>query len=309
MLTCARVSLLLLAACGPSRAELDRLTADLDAALASGDSARISAAARAAGAHEGRLAALDLRLARAFSHHLGRPADALPVLEHHPAPQDPAWAEVYAGAALRIGSPGALEAARARLAWPEIDLHHPAVEQMAARARLDAAVSWADLVDVLGACALLDGAPDRGRVSIGRRASPRLAQAATALGATRVALGRPERRDDHDPLAGTGAIQCKKHRLIEAPSGWPAPLPRAFTVAAADAAGSVWVDVLVQEGDPVAYGANDAAAAGRWLDAADWLDAAPPAGGAVGTTREESLRALFGPGLGAVRLPDEPAAP
>ena len=309
MLTRALALLALLSACGPSGAELDALGAGLDAAMASGDAGRVSAAARAAGAHEGRSAALDLRLARAFSHHLGRPADALPVLERHPAPQDAAWAAAYAGAALRLGSPGAIEAARARLGWPELDLHHPAVEQVAARARLDPSVEWPDLVQILGDCALLDAAPDRGRVSLGRAASPRLAQAARALGATRVAFGRPERRDDHDPLAGTGAIQCKRHRLVEAPEGWPSPLPRGFTAAAADAAGSVWVEILVQDGAPVAYGASDAASAGRWLDAADWLDAAPAAGGAVGSTREQSLLALFGPGLGAVRLPDEPASP
>lgn len=293
--TCA----LLLAACtgiGGLPQEAVRARTALRQAIATGDADQVGDAARVADRWRGRDAELDRLLGHALANVLMRPDEGLPLLESAPATDDPVWVGQVAAAALRAGDYATLERVSRGLELPRVDLMNPVVEQYVVRARLDPALGWQDMAEAVRRCELLDGQPRRGRLPIDRVAPSALPHTALALGAERVVMGRPERLDDHDPLAGTGNVQCRTGRIVEG-LRLPKPLPRNLTVGAEQGDDRVYIVIKPREGEAWAYGTNADAAALRWLAATDTLDPIPEGEGWPGVDEVPLLRKRFGAGL------------
>ena len=265
-------------------------------AIASGDVDAVGDAARVADEWRGRDAELDRLLGHALANVLMRPEQGLELLEGAPASTDPAWVGQVADAALRKGDFATLQRVSRGLELPAVDLLNPVVEQYVVRARQDSSLGWDDMAEAVRRCELLDAQPRRGRLPVDRVAPASLPHTALALGAARVVMGRPERLDDHDPLAGSGNVKCETGRLVEG-LRLPRPLPRNLTVAAEQDDQRLYVFVKPKDGEAWAYGANDSAAVLRWLDATDSLDAIPPGDGWPGVDEFPLLRKRFGPGL------------
>lgn len=295
----ASICVLLLAACsgvGGLPQDAVRARTALRQAIATGDVDQVGDAARVADRWRGRDAELDRLIGHALANVLMRPNEGLPILESAPATDDPVWVGQVAAAALRAGDYATLERVSRGLELPSVDLMSPVVEQYAVRARLDARLGWDDMAAAVRQCALLDGQPRRGRLALDRVAPSALPHTALALGADRVVIGRPERLDDHDPLAGTGDVQCRTGRIVDG-LRLPRPLPRNLTVGAEQGSDRIYIVIKPRDGDAWAYGTNDDAAALRWLGAADTLDPIPNGEGWPGVDELPLLRKRFGPGL------------
>jgi hypothetical protein len=265
-------------------------------AIAAGEVDRVSAAARHADQWRGKEAQLDRLLGHALANVLMRPDQGLPLLEGNPADGNEEWAGWLAGAALRAGDYATMERIRRGLRLPNIDLVHPVVEQLTARARLDPRVGWGDMERAIAACDLLDGQPRRGRMPIEHDAPGVLPATALALGATDIVIGRAERLDDHDPLQGTGDIKCRTGRLVGG-DRLPQPMPRNVTVGATDGTHRLYVNVKPVNGQNIAYAASDSVAVERWLEAAETLDGIPAGPGWPGVDDLPVLHRRFGVGL------------
>lgn len=290
---------LLLTACsgvGGLPQDAVRARTALRQAIATGDADQVGDAARVADRWRGRDAELDRLLGHALANVLMRPEEGLPILESAPATDDPLWVGQVAAAALRAGDYATLERVSRGLELPAIDLLSPVVEQYVVRTRLDPKLGWGDMAEAVRGCTLLDGQPRRGRLALDRAAPSALPHTALALGAERVVMGRPERLDDHDPLAGTGDVQCRTGRLVEG-LRLPRPLPRNLTVGAEQGSDRVYIAVKPRDGEAWAYGTNDDAAALRWLGASDTLDTIPDGDGWPGVDELPLLRKRFGAGL------------
>ena len=112
---------------------------------------------------------------------------------------------------------------------------------------------------------LLDKQPPVGRQALDHPVSAALLKVAAAIGASQVLVGRPIFRTDPDSQSGRGPYQCQKKVWLG--DAWPDPVPRAMTLAFSDGLHELYVDIRIDEGEPWAYTASDAVAAGRWLEA------------------------------------------
>lgn len=276
--------------------EAVRARTALRQAVETGDVDQVSAAARAADRWKGRDAELDRLLGHALANVLMRPDDGLPLLEANPSDTDQDWVRWMAGAALRSGDVATMERIQRGLNLQAVDPVDPVVEQYVVRARMSPAITWDDMVTAVLQCRLLDGQPRRGRMPVDRVAPSALPGTALALGADRVVMGRPERLDDHDPLSGTGDVQCRTGRLVTG-GRLPRPMPRNLTLGAEQGEKRLYIFVKPGEAASQAYGASDQLAAERWLDAAETLDHIPDGVGWPGVDQVPLLHKRFGAGL------------
>ncbi len=265
-------------------------------AIQTGDASQVSAAARAADRWKGRDPELDRLLGHALANVLMRPEEGLPLLEANPSDADAEWVGWLAAAALRSGDVSTMDRIQRGLSLMTVDPVDPVVEQYVVRARMDPKLGWDDMAEAVRLCALLDGQPRRGRVPLDREAPTALPPTALALGADRVVMGRPERLDDHDPLSGTGDVQCRTGRLVRS-NRLPRPLPRNLTVGAEQGDDRLYISIKPGESGALAYGASELLAAERWLDAAETLDHIPDGLGWPGVDQVPLLHKRFGAGL------------
>lgn len=268
--------------------------AALAAALVDRDPKVVADAARAASAWKGEDAALDTMLGDAVANVLMRPEDGLAMLEAAPSPGQPGWTAAVGAAALRAGQVQRVQEIVAELGGPAKAVSPPLVAWMGARALRDPALSIDDLVAAAEDCALFDRRPARGRKPVDAPAPAGLIEAARALGADRVVVGRAGAPADPPPASGKGNQPCATGRLLPVAL---APLSRHLVVGARCGEQRVFLDIRPQDGEAWVFGASDEGLARGWLGAA-----AAVAGGA---SSAESGR-CFDP----APLPqDSPAAP
>ncbi len=266
--------LLLLAcvsSCGGSGMETRREALRL--AMAEGDQAKVSEAARAASEFEGTDPALDRMLGDALANHLFRGAEGLALLQANPLPEDPAWVAATADAALRAKDLVVLDGMM-RAQGVQLNLDLPALEQVQRLSLQDRTVGHQLLVEVDRRCALVDQRPLLGRQEVDMPSSPSLERALRLLGATEVVVTRthlvfspksPRER----------SFQCKTAWLPEGEtSGIPSPLPpKGVLVAVTDGTIRGYLEIQSREGGEWVMASDDAQQAGRWLNAAYLLDA------------------------------------
>lgn len=261
-------------ACDPGASAVGAARAQLEDALQKGDPAMVSAAARAAGPLEGQDAGLDLALAQAFAGPLGRPEQAWPLLHRRALPGDAAALRALGRVALQVGGGALLEASDGGRRLPRLPPDHPAVAWLGARAAADPQVDWAAAQAAVEACGLLDDEPQRGRRPVDAPLPADFEEAARALGATLVEVGRPRLEADPPPDRGEGPMPCAVGLRLP---GLPEEPHRQLTVAARLPEGDVWLSVVDAGGEPWVASASDVAAARRWLEASGLRPVITPA--------------------------------
>lgn len=272
--------------CGGLSADGVRARDGLAEALREREPARVAAAAREAGAYQGRDPALDRLLGDALANVLMRPDEGLALLLANPAPQDATWVAAWLAAAIRADDPAQVSAARAAAGLDPLPLTDDPMREVLAEAS-----AWlmrhpergADRLDQLAeACLLMDSRPRVGRQRLDMPMPPAILDGARALGAVTVAMSRPEDRSDRDPLVSDVDPRCRDVRLIEG-DALPDPLPpRTMVISATDGYTRVHLDVMLRGEEPWVQSASDAQAGARWLRAAELL----ASGGEAAVRRE-----------------------
>lgn len=285
---------LLLLACGSSclGSGIDARREALRQAMAEGDQAKVSEAARAASEFEGKDPVLDRMLGDALANHLFRGAEGLALLQANPAPDDPAWVAATADAALRAKDLVVLDGLM-RAQGVQLNLDLPALEQVQRLSLQDRSVTHQVLVEVDRRCALVDKRPLLGRQEVDMPSSPSLERALRLLGATEIVVTRthlvfsprsPKER----------SYQCKTAWLPE--GEWqtiPSPLPpRGVMVAVTDGTTRGYMELQTKAGGDWVLASDDSQQVGRWLNAAYLLDAL-----SLDPDADAKVLARFGSGL------------
>lgn len=293
---------LALSACGGLSAEAIQARDALSEALSSRDPDRVSATARAAAAWQGQDAELDRLLGDALANVLMRPEEGLPLLEAHPAPEDPSWKLAFRAAALRSGDRAAMERAWRASGKQPPPLEVPMLNQVVSRALHDPGFDIEGVDLLLTRCQLLMRRPTVGRKSLGMQVEGDLTEAARALGARGLVMARSVLQTD---LASNAQVwRCGDMVLLDGDK-LPSPLPPRVTVLGAnDGKEDVFLELREEEGVPVVFVASNAEWGARWVRAASLMAASPDAEQGKARVREQ-----LGSGLAGSAFPATPAAP
>ena len=233
--------------------------------LTTRDPKKVSAAAKHAAQWEGQDAQIDRLIGDALANVLMNPSDGLRLLQNNPDPNNVAWESALLAAASRTGDAQLMRSAWNQVGRPSLEFEHPVKDQVSQRMRANPSLGADEMEAAISACMLLDKQPPVGRQALDHPTSPALMSVAPAVGATQVLAARPIFRTDPDPQSSRGLYQCQKKVWLG--DSWPDPMPRALTLAFSDGLRDLFVDIRLDGGEPWAYAASDAAAAGRWLEA------------------------------------------